>query len=67
MLQMTSHPLGHSFETMMGKRQEQNPDEGFLMIKMPMYFLVTVDKVNNCVMVEDTTPHTHYSLHIPSR
>jgi hypothetical protein len=45
MLQMTSHPLGHSFETMMGKRQEQNPDEGFLMTKMPMYFLVTVDKV----------------------
>ena len=45
MLQMTSHPLGHSFETMMGKRQEQNTDEGFLMTKMPMYFLVTVDKV----------------------
>jgi hypothetical protein len=42
---MTSHPLGHGFETMMGKRQDQNPDEGFLMTKMPMYFLVTVDKV----------------------
>jgi hypothetical protein len=37
--------LGHGLETMMGKRQDQNPDEGFLMTKMPMYFLVTVDKV----------------------
>jgi hypothetical protein len=35
---MTSYPLGNVFEAMMEKGQEQIPDEGFLMTKMPMYF-----------------------------
>jgi hypothetical protein len=34
---MMSHPLGLGFETMMGERQDQIPDDGFLMTKMPMY------------------------------
>jgi hypothetical protein len=38
MLQMTSHPLGHSFETIMEKGQDQIPDEELLMTKMPIYF-----------------------------
>jgi hypothetical protein len=42
---MTSHTLGNVFEAMMEKGQEQIPDEGFLMIKMPMYFIVSVDKI----------------------
>jgi hypothetical protein len=42
---MTSHPLGNVFEAMMEKGQEQIPDEGFLMTKMPMYFIVSVDKI----------------------
>jgi hypothetical protein len=42
---MTSHPLGNVFEVMMEKGQDQIPDEGFLMTKMPMYFIVTVDKI----------------------
>jgi hypothetical protein len=33
MLQITSHPLGQVFEAMMEKRQDQIPDEGFLMTK----------------------------------
>jgi len=33
MLQITSHPLDQVFEAMMEKRQDQIPDEGFLMIK----------------------------------
>jgi len=33
MLQITSHPLGQVFEAMMEKRQNQIPDEGFLMTK----------------------------------
>jgi hypothetical protein len=41
---MTSHPLGNVVEAMMEKGQDQIPDEGFLMTKMPMYFIVTVDK-----------------------
>jgi hypothetical protein len=42
---MTSHPLGNVFEAMMEKGQDQIPDEGFLMKKMPMYLIVTVDKI----------------------
>ena len=34
---MTSHPLGNVFKAMMEKGQDQIPDEGFLMTKMPMY------------------------------
>ena len=34
---MTSHPLGNVFEAMMEKVQDQIPDEGFLMTKMPIY------------------------------
>jgi len=33
MLQITSHPLGQVFEAMMEKRQDQIPDDGFLMTK----------------------------------
>jgi hypothetical protein len=54
MLQMTSHPLENLenvFETMMEKGQEQIPDEGFLITKMPMYFIVTVDKIILCLGV----------------
>ena len=42
---MTSHPLGNVFEAMMAKGQDQIPNEGFLMTKMLMYFIVTVDKI----------------------
>ena len=42
---MMSHPLGNVFKAMMEKGQDQIPDEGFLMTKMPMYFIVTVDKI----------------------
>ena len=38
---MTSHALWNVFEAMMEKGQDQIPDEGFLMTKMPMYFVVT--------------------------
>jgi hypothetical protein len=31
------------FEVMMEKGQDQIPDEGFLMTKMPRYFIVTVE------------------------
>jgi hypothetical protein len=41
---MTSHPLGQIFKAMMEKGQNQIPDEGLLMTKMPMSFTVTVDK-----------------------
>ena len=41
---MMSHPLANVFEAMMEKGQDQIPDEGFLMTKMPMYFLVTAFK-----------------------
>jgi hypothetical protein len=47
---MTSHSLGHSFETIMEKGQDQIPDEG-LLTKMPIYFLVTVDKILLCLGV----------------
>ena len=33
MLQIMSHPLGKVFEAMIEKRQDQIPDEGFLMTK----------------------------------
>jgi hypothetical protein len=33
MLQITSHPLDQVFEAMMEKRQDQIPNEGFLMTK----------------------------------
>jgi hypothetical protein len=46
---MISHPLVNVFEAMMEKGQDQIPDEGFLMTKMPMYFIVTVDKKSYCV------------------
>ena len=48
---MTSQPLGHGFETMMENGQDQILDEGFLMTKMPMHFLVTVDKILLCLGV----------------
>jgi hypothetical protein len=48
---MTSHPLGNVFEAMMEKGQNQIPDEAFLMTKMPMYFIVTVDKILFCLGV----------------
>jgi hypothetical protein len=48
---MTSHPLGNVFEAMMEKGQDQIPDEGFLMTKKPMYFIVTVDKILLCLGV----------------
>jgi hypothetical protein len=54
MLQMTSHPLGNLgnvFEAKMEKGQDQIPDEGFLMTKMSMYFIVTVDKILLCLGV----------------
>jgi hypothetical protein len=34
---------------MMEKGQDQIPDEGFLMTKMPMYLIVTVDKIILCL------------------
>jgi hypothetical protein len=42
---LTSHPLRSVFEAMMERGQDQIPDEGFLMIKIPKYFIVTVDKI----------------------
>ena len=48
---MTSHPLGNVFEAMLEKGQEQIPDEEFLTTKMPMYFIVTVDKILLCLGV----------------
>jgi hypothetical protein len=44
-----SHPLWKVFEGMMEKGQDQIPDEGFLMTKMPMYFIVTVEKILLCL------------------
>jgi hypothetical protein len=38
-------PVKECFEAMMEKGQDQIPDEGFLMTKMPRYFIVTVDKI----------------------
>jgi hypothetical protein len=44
--------LGNVFEVMMKKEgQDQIPDDGFLMRKMPMYFIVTVDKILLCLGV----------------
>jgi hypothetical protein len=51
MLQMASHPLGNVFEAMMEEGQDQIPDDGFLMTKMSMYFIVTVDKIILCLGV----------------
>jgi hypothetical protein len=48
---MTSHPLGNVFEAMMKKGKDRIPDEGFLMTKMPMYFIVTVDKILLCSLI----------------
>ena len=42
---MTSHLLGQVCEAMMEKGQDQIPDEGFLITKMPMFLLDTVDKI----------------------
>ena len=53
---MTSHPLGNVFEAMMAKGQDQIPDDGFLMTKMPMYFIVTVDKILLCLEVLIRSP-----------
>jgi hypothetical protein len=52
-LQIMSHPLGNVFffEAMMEKGQDQIPNEGFLMTKMPMYFIVTVGKILLCLGV----------------
>jgi hypothetical protein len=50
-LQLTSHPLRNVFEAMMEKGQDQILDEGFLMTKMPRYFIVTVDKILMCLGV----------------
>ena len=44
-LMYTSNDVTPVFETMMEKGQDQIPDEGFLMTKMPMYFIVTVNKI----------------------
>ena len=49
---MTLHPLRNVFEAMIEKGQDQIPDEGFLMIKMPMYFIVTVEKILLCLQNE---------------
>jgi hypothetical protein len=48
---MTSHPLRNVFETIMEKGQDQIPDEGVLMTKILMYFIVTVDKILLCLGV----------------
>ena len=48
---MTSHPLVNVFEEIMEKGQDHIPDEGFLMTKMPLYFIVTVDKIILCLGV----------------
>jgi hypothetical protein len=48
---MASHPLGNVFEAMMEGGQDQIPDDGFLMTKMSMYFIVTVDKIILCLGV----------------
>jgi uncharacterized membrane protein YccC len=40
MLQTTPHLLGQVFEAMMEKRQDQIPDEGFLMIKNGYVFFL---------------------------
>ena len=47
---MTLHPLGNVFEAMTEKGQDQIPDEGLSMTKtkMPMYVIVTVDKILLC-------------------
>ena len=62
---MTSHPLGNVFEVMMDKGQDQIPDEGFLMTKMPMYFIVTVDKIILCFRSTSTLadPNPSRNLH----
>jgi hypothetical protein len=41
---------------MMEKGQDQIPDEGFLMTKMPRYFIFTVEKVKNGHIFENWTP-----------
>jgi hypothetical protein len=52
---------------MMEKGQDQIPDEGFLMTKMPMYFIVSVDKILLCLGVQctstlaDPTPNPNVS------
>ena len=48
---MTSHPLGNVFEAVMENGQDQIPDEGFLITKKPMYFIVTVDTILLCLGV----------------
>ena len=62
---MTSHPLGNVFEGMMEKGQDQIPDEGFLMTKMPMYFIVTVEKILLCFRSTSTLadPNPCRNLH----
>jgi hypothetical protein len=42
-----AHPLGN-FEAMMEKGKDQIPVDGFLMTKMSMYFIITVDKIQLC-------------------
>jgi hypothetical protein len=41
---MKLHPLGQIIEALMEKGQDPIPDEGFLMTKMSMFLIVTVDK-----------------------
>jgi hypothetical protein len=48
---MMSHSLENVFEAMMEKGQDPIPDEWFLMTKMSMYFIVTVDKILLCLGV----------------
>jgi hypothetical protein len=48
---MMSHPLGNVFGAMVENEQDQIPDEGFLVTKMPMYFIVSVDKILLCLGV----------------
>jgi hypothetical protein len=40
-----------SIEAMMEKGKDQIPDDGFLMKKRPMHFIVTVDKILLCLGV----------------
>jgi hypothetical protein len=49
---LTSHPLRNVFEAMMEKGQDQIPDKGFLITKMPRYFIVTVDKTDSKDVIE---------------
>jgi hypothetical protein len=44
-------PVREYFEAMMEKGKDKIPVDGFLLTKMPMYFIVTVDKILLCLGV----------------